>query len=144
MSELEPKAVKAPKAAKPAPFKIPKKLGEVADLLYATKQARLAKQKEIDELASQETQLKNYIIENLPKSEATGTAGKVARVQVVVKQKPAVKDWEALYAFISKTKSWEFLQRRLGEAAVKDRWEAGKTVPGVEATPVVDVSITKV
>lgn len=138
------KTTKATKATKPAPFKIPKKIGEVADLLYAIRQERLAKQKEVDELASRETALKNHIIENLPKSEATGAAGKTANVRVVIKQKPQVKDWDALYAYVSKTKSFDLLQRRLSDKAVTDRWENSKTVPGVEAVPVVDVSVTKV
>lgn len=132
------------KPEKAKPFKIPKKLGEVADLLYATRAARLAKEKEAEELKSQESQLKQHLIDNLPKSETTGVAGKTARVQVVVKQRVGVDNWDALYAHIKKTGAFDLLQRRVSDTAVKDRWENSKQVPGVSATPVVDVSITKV
>lgn len=134
----------SPKPEKVAPFKIPKKLGEVADLLYATRAKRLAMDKQVEDLKSQESALKQHLIDNLPKSETTGVAGKTARVQVVVKQRVGVDNWDALYAHIKKTGSFDLLQRRVSDTAVKDRWENSKQVPGVSATPVVDVSITKV
>ena len=127
----------------PSKFKIPKRIGDVADLLYKTRAARLAKKKEMDDLQAQETALKNHLIDVLPKSEASGVAGKAARVQILVKQRVGVEDWDKFYAYIKKTGSFDLLQRRPAENAIKERWEGRKVVPGVAAEPYVDVSITK-
>jgi hypothetical protein len=132
----------APERA-PSKFKIPKRVGDVADLLYKTRAERLAKKKEMEDLQAQETALKNYLIDTLPKSEASGVAGKAARVQILVKQRVGVSDWDKFYAYIKKSGSFDLLQRRPSEAAIKERWEGQKVVPGVEAEPYVDVSITK-
>lgn len=125
-------------------YKFPKALGACADNLFELRNKRLAKQKKVDEIASEETALKNYIIENLPKSEASGVAGKLARVTVVTKQVPQVKDWDAFYKYVKKTGSFDLVQKRLTDAAIKERWEAGKEIPGVEHFNVVSVSINKV
>ena len=124
-------------------IKIPKTLGACADRLYEVRQKRLDQQKVVDALASEEAALKEHIINSLPKSEASGVAGKLCRVSVVTKPIPQIKDWDALYKYVKKTGAFELLQRRLADAAIKDRWEAGKTVPGVEAFNVVSVSINK-
>lgn len=129
--------------SKPA-FKIPKAIGAVADLLYETRQKRLELQKTCDELESQEKQLKEHIINTLPKSEATGAAGKLCRVTVVNDTTPQVEDWDALYRYIKRTGSFELLNRALSKSAANERIEAGKAIPGVKLFPIVKVSINKV
>jgi len=125
-------------------YKFPKALGACADKLFELRNKRLAEQKKVDEIAAEETALKNHIIENLPKSEASGVAGKLARVTVVTKQVPQVKDWDAFYKYVKKTGSFDLMQKRLTDAAIKERWEAGKEIPGVEHFNAVSVSINKV
>lgn len=125
-------------------FKLPKSLGACADRLYELRQQRLAVQKEVDKLAAEEAALREHIINTLPKSEASGIAGKLARVTVVTKQVPQVKDWDAFYKFVKKTGSFDLLQRRLTDQAIKERWEAGKEVPGVEHFNAVSISLNKV
>lgn len=124
-------------------FKFPKALGACADKLYEIRQKRLAMQKEVDEVEAEEKALKEYIINTLPKSDS-GAAGKVARVSIVTKDVPQVKDWDVFYKYVSRTKSFDLLQRRLSDAAVKERWENKKDIPGVEAFTVVSVSLNKV
>lgn len=133
----------APKAPKPK-FKFPPKMGACADRLYELREARLAKQKEADAIEAEEKALKEHIIQTLPKSESSGVAGKVARVTVVSKDVPRVEDWDKLYKYVKKTGAFELLQRRLSDAAVQERWEAGKEIPGVGTFGVVTVSINKV
>ena len=99
-------------------FKIPKTLGACADALYKVRQERLNLQKMVDALSEQETALKDHIINTLPKSEASGVAGKTARVSVVTKEVPQVEDWDALYKHVVKTKHFELLQRRVSDAVI--------------------------
>lgn len=125
-------------------FKFPKTLGACADKVFELRQARLAQQKLVDAIEEEEKALKEHIINTLPKSETTGVAGKLARVTVVTKQVPQVKDWESFHKHIKKTGDFDLLSRALGKAAIEARWEAGKKVPGVEAFTTVSLSINKV
>ena len=125
-------------------FKFPKTMGACADKLYILKQERLKQQKVVDALKEEEEALKEHIIQTLPKSESTGVAGKLARVTVVPKVVPQVKDYDKLYAHILKTKSFDLLQRRLNDTAIKARWDENKQVPGVEPFTTSTVSLNKV
>lgn len=129
---------------KPKPFKIPKTLGLCADLLYTTRANRLLLQKEVDALEEQEKLLKEHIINTLPKSDQSGASGKLANVKVLKKLVPQVKDWDAFYLYVGKNKRWDLMQRRLSDTAVKEMWDSGKKIPGVESFDAVTVSITKV
>lgn len=130
--------------AKAPVFKIPTKLGDVVDLLYTTKQARLAAGKVAAEFEEREKLLKEHLIQNLPKSNASGIAGKLARATIETKKVPTTEDWEAFYKYIKKTGRFDLLQRRLAEGAVKEMWDDGKKVPGVGVFNAVTVSLNKV
>lgn len=125
-------------------YKFPKAMGACADRLYQLRQKRLEMQKEVGKVAAEESALKEHIINTLPKSEASGVAGKLARVTVVTKEIPKVEDWDAFYKYVKKTGNFDLMQRRLTDAAVKERWEAGKEVPGVGHFNAVSISINKV
>src|SRR5574337_1432668 len=111
-------------------YKFPKTLAACADRLYELREKRLAGQKLVDEVEAEEKALKAHLIEQLPKSEASGVAGRLCRVSVVTKQIPQVTDWTALYAHIKKTGSFDLLNRALNKRAVEERYAAGKTVAG--------------
>jgi hypothetical protein len=125
-------------------MKIPKTIGEAADLLYVTKEKRLAKQKEVETLKEEQLALEAYIIQNLPKSKASGVAGKKARVSVHTDPIPQIKDWNKFYKYVHKHKAFDLIQRRISEKAVEARLDDGEKVPGIEIFNVTKVSINKV
>lgn len=158
----------APAAKRPAgwPAKLPSgapfpvSLGALADEYYVKKHERMALQKAQEEALKQvkadEDFIKNFIIDTVPKSDQGGLMGVHAVAEIVKKDVPRVEDWSKYYAFIvaeytkhAKKKdgqqdgAFAFLQRRAGDAAVKEMWEAGTAVPGVGKFTVIDVSITK-
>lgn len=122
--------------------KIPKSLGACADLLAETRAARLALAKQVEELQAFESEIREHIIKAMPKTDS-GAAGKQYRVSVVVKEKPVVRDWDAFYAYVAKTKQFDMLQRRASEQALMDRLESGKKIPGTEVFNAVTVSLNK-
>jgi hypothetical protein len=125
-------------------YKFPKTVAACADKLWKIRESRLAQQKIADELEKEEKALKAHIIENLPKSEASGISGKIANVAIRMKEVAQVKDWEAFYKYVKKTGSFELLQKRLNDSAILERVENGKPVPGVGSFNVVTLSLTKV
>jgi len=118
-------------------------LGACADKLAEIQAKRRAMQKEVDAVADIERALTDHIIANVPKGDG-GAIGKLYKARIVTDDVPTVKDWESFYAFVRKTKRFDFLQKRLSTAAIKELWNAGKVVPGVEAFTTVKVSLTKV
>jgi hypothetical protein len=125
---------------------LPKSMGACADLLFATREKRLALQKQVDAIQAEETALRNHIIDNLAKGDDRGGVGKTHMVTVYTDKIPRIADPDALFAHIKKTGEFDLLQRRLNDKAVKERWEDPKNkkgVPGVEAFPIVKVSLTK-
>jgi len=126
--------------------KIPKRIGTVPDLLYKTKQTRLALQKVVDLLKVQEQTLKDYAINTIPKSKSTGVSGAIANIRIVPKTALRATDWEKVYKFIKANDAFEMLQKRLSDKACEERLDArGKRgLPGIEEYPYVDISLTKV
>lgn len=141
----------------PEGWKEPKSLAAGADLLWQLQQKRSDAQKVADAIEAQEKAVKNWLIDNLPKSDASGVAGKLCRVTAVRKEVPRVEDWSKVYAGIvsdyqrhAKKKdgqqdgAFSLLQRRLGEGAVKEMWEAGLAIDGVGKFTAVTLSVNKV
>ncbi len=125
----------------PASFKMPKTLAAAADMLYKTQQERYAIQKKVAELEAIEGAIKARIIDELPKSEATGIAGKMARVYVENKTVVKITDFAAYVLDVATRMKKDpgavsLLQKRVGETAVKEVWEAGKKLKGVESMDV--------
>lgn len=155
-TSAEKAAVVAPAKKAAQAFKPPKTLGECADLLYTTKNERLAQQKVVDAFEKKENALKDYIIETLPKSKANGVAGHLARVTLEKKDIPRPEDWSKIYAQVVKNYlaeikkksgqedgAFALLNRALNASAVGDVWAAKKEVPGVIKFTVIKVGVNK-
>lgn len=122
---------------------LPATLGACADRLHEIKALRAELKKQDDVLDRERKDIEAKLIDELPKSDAQGVVGHVARAKIITQTTATVKDWPKLWAHISRTKSWDLLQKRIASSAVKERWEAGKQVPGVDTFKVVKVSLTK-
>ena len=122
----------------------PKSLAQCADACYTIKQERLELQKKVDELKDREQQLKDKLTAELPKGEASGIAGKVARVAILMQLHADLKDEKKARDYAVKTGRWDlFYKMRVAERAVKEMWDDGKNVPGVEPIEVPFVSVNK-
>jgi hypothetical protein len=124
-------------------LRIPKKLAEVADLYYATRMRRLAMEKEAELEKADESALREYIINNLPKSQAGGIAGKKARVEIKKRNVPRIEDERKFYRYAHRKGNEDLVKETMVQSAVQARWEAGKAVPGIEAFTIVSLSLHK-
>lgn len=123
---------------------LPKNPADAADAYFRAKEARLAVDKLAAAAKAEEVALWNYLLELLPSKGLAGVTGKVARVELNEKSVPRATDWAAFWKGFDKKKDFDLLQKRLSEAAVQARWEAGKVVPGVIAEKVTTLSVHKV
>lgn len=123
-------------------FKFPKLVGGCVDRLQELsvrlddlEATRKAIQREYDALET-------HLIETLPKSELDGAVGKTAVVRITRTVVPNAADWDAIYSHIKRNGAWELLQKRLSVTACRERWEAGKVIPGVEQFTRVALKLT--
>lgn len=120
------------------------KLGQLADKLYLTRQKRYAVQRQVESFKVYEQELTDAIINELPKSEAQGVAGSVARVQIKSTEKPTVEDWDKVYKFILDTGNFQLLQRRLNVDAYKEvTEELSKELDGIKKITIKTLSLNK-
>lgn len=136
----------APKPAKP-PVKLPKQLGQCVDLYWELRQQRLELVRQVAELEEKEQFVKNHLIENIPKSSATGVAGVHCRVSIKQDFVPRVEDWSKFYDYVAKNKakgSFALLNKAVNASAVKEIWEANKQIPGVGRFGIVKLSVNKI
>lgn len=113
------------------------------DQYYAARADRFEAQKHADSLKKTEDLLQEEIIRALIGAEMKAGSGKSCIVTLQRKDKPICGDWPKLYEYIHDNGAFDLLQKRLGEGAVKLRWEDGIQIPGVESFPVFSLSISK-
>ncbi len=129
--------------AKPKVFKFPAAPGACADLAYTLQQERYQLQHQVDAVEEKEKALKKHILDHCLKGKLKSLGGKVGKVEKDTYNVPTIDDFDKFFAFVCKTKDSSLIQRRLGEAAVKERWAKKKTVPGVAPFQVTKLLISK-
>lgn len=123
--------------------KLPKTIGACADLLYETKEKRLAMAREVAALEDLEKRLKEKIINELPVSEASGVSGKLARVTIHKKSTWRATDWDKVWKYAKKKDAPDLFQRRLSDEAINLRIDAGEKIEGLELFHYKTVGINK-
>ena len=124
-------------------MKMPTTLGACADLLYRMRAKRLAAESKVQVMKADEEALKAHLIGNLRADDAEGVLGKVAKVVVNSERVAKVESWDQFYQYIRTTGQFDLLQRRPADTALRERWAAEESVPGVVPFKVFKVSITK-
>lgn len=121
--------------------------GAVADTLYDMKQLTKmlgAVTSPFDDLLLPSVKAtEEHFVQKLAVGESSGVQGHHSRVQVTDTVIPVIDDWKKFYAHIKKTNSFELLNRAPNKAAITERWDAKKEVPGVGKFHHKKVSCTK-
>lgn len=124
--------------------RFPRTIGRCADKLYDLRERRLKLQKDVEKLETQEKALKAHIINTLPKSKASGVSGAKAHVKIEIREEPYLKNRAAFKRYINKTKRDELAYKlRPSPSAIRELWDEGETVPGVEKFRIKVVSLRK-
>lgn len=111
---------------------------------YTLRERRLAIQREADSLEQQERDTLYEITKrwDFCNVEVSGTKGGY-KYKGVRKDTVVAVDWGNILSYIKETGEVDLLQKRLTESAVKARWDAGRTIPGVEKSLKWAVAISK-
>ena len=113
------------------------------DRLFALREERRKLEAKAETIKEKERSIEDKLIEEISSEDATGVVGKLAKAVVNVKTVATVENWDLFYAHILKTKDFSFLNKAVGQAAVKERWENDKVVPGVVPFHKKTISLTK-
>lgn len=124
-------------------MKLPTTLGATIDLLYKLQQKLDAIEASKAPLKEEVDALEKHLMNNFDRAQLSGARGKLAQASVKPSTVADVKDWDALYKYISRTKSWDMLQKRISVTACRERWNDKKAVPGVEPKEITKLSLTK-
>lgn len=121
----------------------PTTIGSLIDQLYATRSLRLEVEKTVKNYKTQEAALRIQIIRTLGDIGLDGGKGTTATAAIVKDVVPRVDDWDKVYEYIETHEAFEIMQRRVSATAIRDRWDAGEDIPGIEKVETVDLSLTK-
>lgn len=126
-------------------MKLPRKLGQCADRLYAIRDEKKKLRDQIAAIEAEEKAIKERVINRLPKSKASGVSGMVANVSVSSKEVPHLVDPDKFRRYVVRKERWDLANKLTPSAkACADMWEEGEDVPGVDKFKVISVSVTKV
>lgn len=127
-----------------AKLKMPTTLGATIDLLWKLREERKAIETQVAEVKKQEAAVEAHLMNNFDKSGLDGAKGKFGLATLKRSTVADVTDWPAFHAYIGKQKAWDLLQQRASTTGLRERWAAGKTVPGVEPKEIVTLSLSSV
>lgn len=139
---------------------MPVNLGRCVDLYHDVRSLRLSMEKEVNEMKVREAEIKLHLINTLSKQDDKGAVGLRYMARRVTKEAfnfakaqtdemeaevEGTSGWQLFTAWVRQTNNFHFLQKRLGEGAVKEYYDQTKQLPpGVNKIDVPDLSVTKV
>lgn len=119
-------------------------IGTLIDGLYALRSRRLELTKEVENMKSQETTMRQQIIMELDDIGLAKASGTEATVGITMSIQPEIVDWDEVHKYIREHDRFDLLQKRISVVAWRDLInEEGTLVPGTLVTEVRDISLTK-
>lgn len=121
----------------------PAKLGTLIDKLFEAREQRLAETRRLDTLKQKETAAEERVLAELQKLNLQKASGARATVAIQVKTVGQVEPerWTDVQRYIVANDAFDLLQRRLNNAAVRERVAAGEEIPGLKTVQILDLSV---
>ena len=120
------------------------KLNDLIDELAMIKTQRKDLSEQDSELSKKAATLEADIMHAMNEAGTMKAASERGHsVTMAKKTHPTITDWDQFYAYVTATKSFDLLHKRLSSTAFKDRWEAGEIIPGSTTADVWEISLTK-
>lgn len=106
-------------------------IGKAIDEIAALQKKRdeiSAKLAAVEKLISEK---KEKLLARVKKSELNGAKGRLGAAFVQEEDVPTIEEFDKVWAWAKKTNALDIFQKRLSSVAVRERWAAGKKIPGV-------------
>jgi DNA repair exonuclease SbcCD ATPase subunit len=121
-------------------------IGELIDDIYKVREKIKGLTAQVSELEVQKAELEGHLLTLMDDQGVTQSRGSLASATRKVETVAQADDWEKLYPYISRTKSWQLLHRRLNNAAYRELLEQrnGKPIPGLSSFNKVSISLRSI
>ena len=107
-------------------------MGSTIDSLWAKREQKREAEAKLKIIETEITTIEELLMERMDKEETSKSQGTKASVSITQATVANVEDWAAFHAYIAKNKYFHLLQKRASDPAVRELWDAGKKVPGVQ------------
>lgn len=116
------------------PVKIPKKLGDAADLYYELRAARKWYKERAEHLTTQMGEVEKHLRAELDKQGLLAAKGKVGLFSVDEEytQVPRPKDFPKFMKWVAANQAWDVLRKQVNAEAIRDRIAAGQRIPQLD------------
>jgi hypothetical protein len=107
-------------------------MGGTVDKLWAKREEKREAEAKVKVIEAEIASIEESLMERMDKEATTKSQGTKASVSVTQTTVANVTDWEAFHAYVAKNKYFHLLQKRVSDPAVRELWDGGKKVPGVQ------------
>lgn len=119
-------------------------ISELIDEILHVKEQRAELTAQDGDLAKKLRALEKDLMEAMNIAGTTKAASETGHsCKMEKKSYPAIEDWNAFYAYVSDTKSYDLMHKRLSNTAFRDRWAAGEQIPGTKSSEIWEITVTK-
>ena len=119
------------RTTKVAPTK-PLTIGQATDEMWALREKKRALEASIKVIEKQMDALEETVFGLMDAQDTRKAEGKNAAVSINESTVGTVEDWDAVWTYIAKNKYFHLVQKRLSDPALRELWQMGKVVPGVQ------------
>lgn len=125
---------------------MPEVLGQVADEFKRVSSIRMTLQKEMEAVKARESELRDYLIDNIDADNSKGVIGLHYQATIKVDQRPRMDptQWNEFHEWVAENGRFDLLQKRLSDTAVMELINQGEELPGIDKMNVKSVSIRKI
>lgn len=107
-------------------------IGQATDEMWALREKKRELEASVKEVETKMKELEGVVFDLMDAQDTRRAEGKSASVSINESTVGNVEDWDAVWTYIAKNKYFHLVQRRLSDPALRELWELGKVVPGVQ------------
>lgn len=107
-------------------------MGSTIDSLWAKREEKREAEAKVKVIEAEIAAIEEVLMDRMDKEETSKSQGTKASVSITPSTVANVEDWAAFHAYVAKNKYFHLLQKRVSDPAIRELWDSGKKVPGVQ------------
>jgi len=107
-------------------------LGAATDKMWKLREEKRVLEAQVKVIETSMKELEGTVFGLLDAQDTRKAEGKSASVSITETVVANVENWDALWAWIAKTKNFHLVQKRVSDPGMRELWALGKVVPGVQ------------